>query len=129
MAATASLGAAIAVPAAAPGFAGYQGGPYGGRTAQDEEIRFRAGEWQVKRLTSVVYADCKNGKRQRIDIEDGRTMIDEGRFDLELTGPSQLVVKVIGRLQGSAAAGRIEASVRPSGTVCAADLRWRAERS
>ena len=128
LAAMASIAAGVILAPAALGFAGYQAGPYTGATEQDEEIRFRAGEWQMKRLNAVAYADCKNGRRQRIEVDDGRTMIDDSRFELELTGPSDLEVTVTGRIQGDDATGRLEASVRPSGGLCTADLRWRAER-
>jgi hypothetical protein len=122
------LGAvALLVPAShAP--AGYQTGLFEGTTEQDETVSFRAGDWRVKRFDSVLFAECRNGERQRIAIENGRTVIEDDRFDLELTGATELVVRITGRLRDDAASGRIEASVRPPGTVCSGAARWRAER-
>ena len=129
LAATASLAAGVVLAPAAFGLSGYKQGPYSGKTAeQGQEIRFRAGEWRVKRLNTVLNAECKNGSRQKIDVTDGATEIKDDRFALELTGPSELAVRVTGKLQGSEATGRIEASKRPAGTVCTANLRWRAQR-
>jgi hypothetical protein len=128
MAATALLAAGIALPPAALGFAGYQPGPYAGRTEQGQEIRFRAGEWRVKRLNTVLNADCKNGTRQRIEVTDGGTGIEDDRFELQRTGEADLVVRITGRISDDQASGRIEATVRPGKTVCTADLRWQAKR-
>jgi hypothetical protein len=118
---------ALLVPAGSA-LAGYQNGLYEGATEQDQKVAFRAGEWRVKRFDAVLFADCKNGERQRISIENGRTSIDEDdRFELALTGATELEVKIFGRLREGSATGRIEASVRPPGTVCAATVRWHAD--
>jgi hypothetical protein len=122
--------AAVALLAApsGPAFAGYQNGLYEGTTEQGEAVSFRAGESRVKRFEAVLFAHCKNGEWQRVAIESGRSAIDgDDRFDLELTGATDLVVRISGRLRDDAASGRIEASVRPPGTVCSAAVRWRAD--
>jgi hypothetical protein len=106
--------------------AGYQDGPYSGITEQTEPITFRAGEDRIRRLDSVVYADCENGTRQRIVVENGRTRLDAGRFSLDLSGAGDLVVMVTGKLRDNQAAGRIKATVRPAGTECAVETRWQA---
>lgn len=123
------LCAAVWLVPAGPAHAGYQSGLYEGETEQDEGISFRAGELRLKRLEAVLFADCKNGERQRIAIENGHTTIEDGRFDLELTGATELLVRIGGKLRDDAASGRIEASVRPPGTFCVAVVRWRAGRA
>lgn len=121
------LGAAALLVPAGPALAGYQNGFYEGTTEQNEKVTFRAGEWRLKWFDAVLFAECKNGERQRIVIENGRTAIEDDRFDLVLTGATELEVKIFGRLRDDGAAGRIEASVRPPGTACAATVRWRAD--
>jgi hypothetical protein len=117
--------AAILVPVSIA-LAGYQDGGYGGTTDQMEAIGFRAAEGKVRGLATVVYAECDEGPRQRITIERGRTEIGDERFSLDLVGKSDLRVSVIGKLRGERAWGRIEASMRPAGTICHADERWTA---
>ncbi len=116
---------AVLVPAGLA-FAGYQDGGYGGATDQLEALSFRVGDAKVKRLSTSVYAECGEGPRQLITIEKGRTDVLDDRFTLELTGPNELEVTVTGRLKGERASGRIEASVKPAGSVCRADLKWQA---
>lgn len=128
VAGAALLGALALLVPAGPALAGYQNGLYEGTTEQEEKVSFRAGEWRVKRFEAVLFAECKNGERQRIAIDNGRTSIDDDdRFDLVLTGATELEVKIFGRLREGSATGRIEASVRPPGTVCAGTVRWRAD--
>ena len=115
----------VLVPAGVA-LAGYQDGPYAGVTEQSEPIDFRAGEERIKRLETVVYADCENGTRQRITVESGRTRLDQGRFALDLTGANDLEVTVAGKLRDAQAWGKITASVRPLGTNCDAETRWQA---
>jgi hypothetical protein len=121
------LGAIALLVPASPALAGYQNGLYEGTTEQEQKVSFRAGEWRVKRFQALLFAECKNGERQRISIENGRTAIEEDRFELELTGATELEVKIVGRLREDSAVGRIEASVRPPGTVCADTVRWHAD--
>lgn len=128
MAVAAMMGAIATLVSVGPALAGYQSGIYAGTTEQAEGVGFRAGESRVKRFEAVLYPDCRNGERQRITIESGRTVIADDRFDLELTGATDLVVRIVGRLHDDAASGRIEASVRPPGTVCSGSVRWRADR-
>jgi hypothetical protein len=109
--------------------AGYQNGLYQGTTEQGERVSFRAGEWRAKRFEAVLFAECKNGERQRIAIENGRTGIQDDRFDLVLTGPAELEVRIVGRLRDDSATGRIESSVRPPGTSCAGTVQWQAGRA
>ncbi|HEX6116269.1 MAG TPA: hypothetical protein VFY99_04165 [Solirubrobacterales bacterium] len=120
------MAVAILVPVSAA-LAGYQAGGFGGTTEQMEAIGFRAEDGKVRRLATTVYAECGDATRQRITLEKGRTEIDgDDRFSLELTGASDLKVTVVGRLRGERAAGRIEATVKPPGTTCRADVRWQA---
>jgi hypothetical protein len=120
--------AATLAPASAE-LAGYEPGLYAGTTDQGERISFRAGESRLRRLQATLFADCKDGQRQRIALESGRAMIVDDRFDLELTGDAELVVRIGGRFRADAASGRIEASLRPPGTACAGVTRWRADRA
>jgi hypothetical protein len=127
----AGIGAATAVAVAlltfaASALAGYQHGAYAGTSEQTEAVNFRAGEEKVRKLTTLVYAECADATRQKITVEKGRTEIVDDKFALELEGAADLKVTVAGRLRGERAAGRIEASVRPPGTTCKADLRWTA---
>ena len=113
------VGAGVAV-------AGYQAGGFGGETDQMEPIAFRAVDGKVKKLSTTVYAECEDATRQRITVLKGRTRVADDRFSLKLEGDSALSVVISGKLRGQRAAGRIEASVKPPGTSCAADLRWSA---
>jgi hypothetical protein len=122
------LGAIALMVPAGTALAGYQPGLYEGTTEQGEPVAFRAGEWRLKRFEAVLFAECKNGELQRIAIEGGRTIIEDDRFDLGLAGATELVVKIAGRLRDDSATGRIEATVRPPGTVCAGTIRWHADR-
>jgi hypothetical protein len=117
--------AAILVPVSIA-LAGYQDGGYGGTTDQMEELSFRADEGKVRGLATVAYAECEEGPRQKITIERGRTEIAGERFSLDLVGKSDLRVSIIGKLRGERAWGRIEASMRPTGTSCHVDERWTA---
>lgn len=127
--AVAATCAAAALGPAGSAVAGYEIGLYEGTTEQDERVTFRAGEWRAKGFHAVLFADCKNGERQRITVENGRALIEDDRFDLKLTGAADLVVRISGRLRDDTAAGRIEASVHPPGTVCAGVARWHARRA
>lgn len=128
-AALAGLGAIALLVPAGPASAGHQHGSYQGATEQGERVTFRAGAWRVKRFEAQLFAECKNGERQRIAIENGRTRIEDDRFDLVLTGPAELEVAILGRLRDDSAAGRIEARVRPTGTACAGTVRWQADHA
>ena len=124
----AALLCAILVPAGLA-LAGYRDGGYAGTTTtQMEELTFRAVDGKVRRLSTVVYAECTTGPRQRITIEKGRTKIDGQRFSLELDGKAKLRVSVVGKLRGERSWGRIEAKMKPNGTRCSADERWTATR-
>ena len=121
------MAAAALLALAGPAFAGYQDGPYTGTTElQMESISFRADDGKLRRLSTVVYAECADSTRQRITVEKGRTDIDDDKFSLELTGASSLEVEITGKLRGERAAGRIAAVVKPPGTTCKSDLRWSA---
>lgn len=115
----------VLVPASVA-LAGYQDGPYSGVTEQSEPFSFRADDDRVKRLETVVYADCENGTRQRITVENGRARLDQARFSLDLAGASELEVTVTGKLRDDEAAGKVKATVHPPGTACAAETRWQA---
>lgn len=125
---TAALAACIA--ALTPGaiaLAGYQEGGYTGVTEQSEAIAFRVANDRVKKLTAVVYAECQDGTRQRITVENGRTKVEQGRFTLELEGESKLSVSVSAKLRDNQSAGRIKAAVfAAGGTLCEVDTRWQA---
>jgi len=127
----AGMGAAVAalsailVPASVA-FAGYQDGGFGGTTDQMEQLAFRADDGKVRRFSTIVYAECADATRQKITIERGRTEIADDKFALELTGASDLKVSVYGKLRAERAWGRIEATVKPPGTTCHADVRWTA---
>jgi len=121
----AALLCAILGPASVA-LAGYQDGPYAGLTDQTVEVAFRADEDRVRGLDTVVYAECLEGPRQKITVERGKTEIDDDRFSLELVGKSDLRVTITGKFKGDRAWGRIEAVVKPPGTVCRADVRWNA---
>ena len=121
----ASLCVAVLVPAGMA-LAGYQDGPYSGVTEQSEPIGFRASDERIKRLETVIYADCENGTRQRITVENGRTRLDAARFSLDLTGANDLEVSVTGKLRDAQAWGRVKATVRPPGTTCEIESRWQA---
>jgi hypothetical protein len=126
--AAALLGPAGGAPASSA-LVGYETGLYEGTTDQGERVTFRAREWRVRGFDAVLFADCKNGERQRIAIEHGRALIEDDRFDLKLTGATDLVVRISGKLRDQAAAGRIDATVRPPGTACAGTVRWQAARA
>jgi hypothetical protein len=106
--------------------AGYQDGPYAGHTDQTVELAFRADDDRVRGLDTVVYAECEEGPRQKITIERGKTEIADDRFSLELAAKGDLRVNVTGKLRAERAWGRIEAVVKPHGTVCRAEVRWQA---
>jgi hypothetical protein len=120
-----SVIAAILVPVSIA-LAGYQEGGYDGTTEQMETLAFRAGDGKVKRMATTVYAECADSTRQRITVERGRTEISDDRFSLDLDGSSDLKVTIFGRFRAERATGRIEASVKPPGTACRADVHWQA---
>ena len=123
MGAAAAAAVAILVPASMA-LAGYQAGGFAGTTDQMEAIAFRADDGKVKKLTTTIYAECADATRQRITVDKGRTDIDDDKFALDLVGDSDLKVTVSGKLRGDRATGRIEATVKPPGTTCKADVRW-----
>lgn len=113
---------------AALALAGHRDGAYAGVTEQAQPITFRVADGRVKRLEVVVYADCDDGSRQKVMVEDGRTRIEEGRFSLALSGDQGLEVAIAGRFRDSHASGPIRASLKPPGTACFAESRWQASQ-
>lgn len=105
--------------------AGYQEGSYLGKTGQKQSLSFRATSEKVKRLATLVYADCESGPRREITVQEGRTKIEGGRFSLELKGDIE-EVSIVGRISDAQASGRIRAVVKPPGTTCTAETGWNA---
>ena len=106
--------------------AGFKEGSYLGETGQGKALSFRATSEKVKRLATYIYADCENGTRREIIVQEGRTKLEQGRFSLELKGDIE-EVSIVGRLRDTQASGRIKAVVKPPGTTCTAETGWNAK--
>jgi len=106
--------------------AGFKEGSYLGETGQGKALSFRATSEKVKRLATYIYADCENGTRREIIVQDGRTRLEQGRFSLVLKGAME-EVSIVGRLRDTQASGRIKAVVKPPGTTCTAETGWNAK--
>ena len=91
------------------------------RTASSASLTFITGITGPKVSSRITFID---GSASAITVGKGRTDIADDRFELELDGASDLKVTISGKLRGERATGKIEATVKPPGTTCKADLRW-----